>query len=67
MQRVQRNSLKFNIDRIMGNELTNIQEIMKGMYNNEHQLYFAVVDSRKKRMERRMCVCAAAAQDQYFM
>lgn len=42
--RVQRNSPGFNIDCIMGNEMTNIQKIMKDVHGNEDQLYFAFVD-----------------------
>lgn len=53
-QRAERptNGLRFSRNGIMGNRITNSQEIMGGeeMHNKEYQLYFANGDSRKKKM-----------------
>lgn len=46
------NGLRFSSNGIMGNKITNSQEIMEKLHNKEYQLYFANGDSRKKKMFR---------------
>lgn len=50
------NSLRFNSNGIMGNRITNSQDIMEKMHNKEYQLYFADGDSRRKKdVKRGVC------------
>lgn len=59
------NGLRFNSNGIMGNGITNSQEIMGGKCTtNGYQFYFANGNSRKKKMLRQ--VFATSAQYQYF-
>lgn len=56
--------MRFNSNGIMGNRITNGQEIMKKLHNKGYQLCFANGDSRKKRMLRQ--VFAFGIRYQYF-